>query len=96
MLQSIDTSSRHTQAIILAPTRELSEQISFVVRSIGENMRVRVHTCVGGTSRVEDSKILRKGGVHVVVGTPGRVYDMLKWGAIRSEYLRICVMDEAD
>ena len=59
-------------------------------------MRVRVHTCVGGTSRVEDSKILRRGGIHVVVGTPGRVFDMLKWGAIRTEHLRICVMDEAD
>ena len=67
-----------------------------MVSSLGEKLGARVHTCVGGTSRVEDAKILRAGGVHVVVGTPGRVYDLMKWGALRTDYLRICVMDEAD
>ena len=85
-----------TQAIVLAPTRELSEQIAFVISSIGEKLNVNVRLCVGGTSRKEDADALRKDGVHVVVGTPGRVFDMMKWGALNTAWLRICVLDEAD
>lgn len=96
LLQSIDTTLRHTQAIVLAPTRELSEQIAHVISSIGEKINVNVRVCVGGTSRKEDADALRTDGVHVVVGTPGRVFDMLKWGALSAEYLRLLVIDEAD
>ncbi|MFN9898948.1 MAG: DEAD/DEAH box helicase, partial [bacterium] len=46
----MDTASNHIQALIVAPTRELSLQIAFVVQSIGEYMGVQVHACVGGTS----------------------------------------------
>ena len=77
MLQAIDPKSLHTQALIVSPTRELSQQIAYVVQQIGEFMDIKVHACVGGTSVREDIKIL-KDGVHVVVGTPGRVADMMK------------------
>jgi|TARA_B110001450_G_C17625915_1_gene483148 translation initiation factor 4A len=85
----------HTQALIIAPTRELSLQSAFVVHSIGEYHKVKIHACVGGTSVREDIKIL-KSGVHVVIGTPGRIYDMMKKGFFKTEYLRLFVMDEAD
>ena len=58
-------------------------------------MGVKVHACVGGTVVREDIKTL-KGGVHVVVGTPGRVFDMMKKGFLKTDYLRIFVLDEAD
>ncbi len=85
----------HTQALIVAPTRELSQQIAYVVQSLGEFMGVKVHSCVGGTVVREDIQIL-KSGVHVVVGTPGRVQDMMKKGFLKTDYLRIFVLDEAD
>ena len=65
------------QALVLAPTRELAQQIEKVMRALGDYLSVRCHACVGGTSVREDTRILQ-GGVHVVVGTPGRVYDMLR------------------
>ena len=88
-------SSAHTQALIVAPTRELSTQIAYVVQSIGEFSGVKVHSCVGGTAVRDDIRILSQ-GVHVVVGTPGRIHDMLKRGIIKSDYLKLFTMDEAD
>lgn len=85
----------NTQALIVAPTRELSQQIAFVVKQIGEFNGINVHACVGGTVVREDIQILKK-GVHVVVGTPGRVFDMMKKGFLKAEYLRVFILDEAD
>jgi len=81
--------------LIVAPTRELSIQIAFVIQSIGEYQGVKIHACVGGTSVREDIKLLKQ-GVHVVVGTPGRIHDMMKKGFFKTDYLRLFVMDEAD
>lgn len=58
-------------------------------------MGVKVHACVGGTVVREDIKTLKQ-GVHVVVGTPGRVFDMMKKGFLKADYLRVFVLDEAD
>lgn len=58
-------------------------------------MGVKVHACVGGTVVREDIKKLKE-GVHVVVGTPGRVFDMTKKGFLKSDYLRVFCLDEAD
>lgn len=58
-------------------------------------MGVKVHACVGGTSIREDIKLLKQ-GVTVVVGTPGRILDMMKKGFFKTDYLRLFVMDEAD
>ena len=58
-------------------------------------MGVKVHACVGGTVVREDIKIL-KSGVHVIVGTPGRVLDMMKKGFLKVDHLRLFVLDEAD
>lgn len=70
-------------------------QIAYVVHSIGEFSNVKVHACVGGTVVREDIRIL-KGGVHIVVGTPGRVMDMMKRGFMKTDYLKLFVLDEAD
>jgi len=71
-------------------------QIAFVVHSIGEYTGVKVHACVGGTIIKEDIKKLKDGGTHVVVGTPGRIHDMMKRGFLKTDYLKLFVMDEAD
>jgi len=95
ILQRIDIEQLDIQALILAPTRELAQQIQKVVASVGDYMKVKVHACVGGTAVREDLGILRD-GVHVVVGTPGRVYDMIQRGALKLGKLKLFVMDEAD
>jgi len=95
VLQSVDLGKRSTQALILAPTRELAQQIQKVVRALGDFMQLSSHACVGGTLVRDDIKILRD-GVQVVVGTPGRVFDMVQRDVLTTENVRMFVLDEAD
>lgn len=83
------------QALILAPTRELAQQIQKVVIALGDYMNIECHACVGGTNVREDMAKLQE-GVHVVVGTPGRVYDMINRRALRTDTIKIFCLDEAD
>jgi len=83
------------QGLIVAPTRELAQQIHRVISQIGHYLGVRSHACVGGTAVSEDIKVLQQ-GVHVVVGTPGRVFDMISRNHLTANTLRIFVLDEAD
>jgi len=82
----------------LAPTRELAQQIQKVVMALGDYMGVSCHACIGGTNVREDQRILSggEGGVHVVVGTPGRVYDMINRRALDPRSIKIFILDEAD
>ena len=95
ILQNIDTHLRETQALILAPTRELATQIQGVVLSIGDYMNVQCHCCIGGTSLGEDIRTLDY-GVHCVSGTPGRVFDMIKRKSLRTRHINMLILDEAD
>ena len=82
MLQNIDLSNRDCQALILAPTRELASQIVKVVMAIGDYLGVSTMACIGGTNVRQDMEKLRS-GVQLVVGTPGRVFDMINRRALR-------------
>ncbi|CAO3568772.1 unnamed protein product [Mortierella alpina] len=95
ILQSIDTSIRETQALVLAPTRELAIQIQSVILALGDYMNVQCHACIGGTSIGEDIRQLDH-GQHVVVGTPGRVFDMIRRRNLRTKNIKMMVLDESD
>jgi translation initiation factor 4A len=95
ILQQLDMESKDCQALILAPTRELAQQIQKVVLALGDYMGISCHACIGGTNVRDDMKRL-EGGVQIVVGTPGRVYDMLNRSALRSKSIKMFVLDEAD
>lgn len=95
ILQRINYENMNCQALVLAPTRELAQQIEKVMRALGDYLGVKCHACVGGTSVREDEKILRA-GIHVIVGTPGRVYDMLRRRALNPDHIMIFSLDEAD
>jgi len=95
VLQQIELKLNKTQALILAPTRELAQQIQKVVRALGDFLNVTSHACVGGTLVRDDIRIFRD-GVQIVVGTPGRVYDMINRQALNLNAVRIFVLDEAD
>ncbi len=94
-MQSIDTTVRETQALVLSPTRELAQQIQSVILALGDYMNVQCHACIGGTSIGEDIRKLDY-GVHVVSGTPGRVFDMIKRRHLRTRNIKLLVLDEAD
>lgn len=80
----------------MAPTRELAQQIKKVIWCFSEYLKISVHCCIGGTDPKEDRRILREGGVHVVVGTPGRVKDMIEKKCLKTDFLKVIVLDEAD
>jgi len=95
ILQRLDFSVPECQALILAPTRELAQQIQKVVVALGDYLLAKCHACIGGT-RVSDDISKLKSGVHIVVGTPGRVYDMLTRRVLLPDRIKLFVLDEAD
>ena len=95
LCQAVDTKSRDVQALVLSPTRELAAQTDRTVRELGAFMSVRSHCCVGGKSLGEDLRQL-EGGLQVVSGTPGRVYDLVRRRALGTRGIRLIVLDEAD
>ena len=95
ILQKIDSSIKSTQAIVFAPTRELALQIHKVIVALGDYMHITSIACVGGTSIRDDMAKLRD-GVQIVVGTPGRVFDMIKRSVLRTDTIKIFCLDEAD
>jgi translation initiation factor 4A len=94
-LQKLDLTNPQCQALILAPTRELAQQIQKVVIALGDFMKVQCHACIGGTNVREDMKTL-EAGAQVVVGTPGRVFDMINRGALKTDSMKMFILDEAD
>lgn len=95
ILQSIDLNLKACQALILAPTRELAQQIQKVLVALGDYLNIECYAAVGGTSVREGMAKLQE-GVHVIVGTPGRVYDMIQRRALKTDHIKIFTLDEAD
>merc|ERR1711977_236510 len=93
--QNIDTASRECQALIVSPTRELAAQTNKVILAIGDFMNIQAHCCIGGKSVGEDIRKLEQ-GVHVVSGTTGRLFDMIKRRTLRTRAIKLLILDEAD
>ena len=79
------------QGLVLSPTRELALQTEKVVLALGDFMNLQAHACVGGKSIGEDIRKLDH-GVHIVSGTPGRVFDMIKRKNLRTRALKVLVL----
>lgn len=94
-LQIIDLKLRDCQVLVLAPTRELAQQIHKVATHLGDYMKVSSHACVGGTAVQNDVRIMQS-GIQLVVGTPGRVNDMINRNALKLDQLKLFCLDEAD
>ncbi|KAJ2683871.1 translation initiation factor eIF4A, partial [Coemansia spiralis] len=95
ILQKIDITVPRTQALVLAPTRELAQQIQKVMESLSSFCNVNVHACIGGT-RISDDETAFRAGAHVVVGTPGRVFDMIERRIFNTDAVKMFALDEAD
>jgi ATP-dependent RNA helicase DeaD len=96
ILERLDPGARSVQALVLTPTRELAIQVAEAIHTYGKGRPgLRVLPIYGGQSMQQQLRHLR-GGVHVVVGTPGRVMDHLRRGTLAFDGLRTVVLDEAD
>lgn len=96
LLMGLDLASRHTQALVLAPTRELAIQVAEAIKSYAKGMDgFSIVPIYGGQSYDTQLKALKR-GVQVVVGTPGRVMDHLRRKTLMLDQLKMLVLDEAD
>ncbi|MGH0033592.1 MAG: DEAD/DEAH box helicase [Myxococcota bacterium] len=95
IVESIDTGSRHIQALVMLPTRELAGQVAVEITAMGKHRGVETLPVYGGTGYAPQLEALEK-GVHVVVGTPGRILDHLGQGRMKLDQVKVLVLDEAD
>jgi len=96
LLQHIDLSQRHIQALILSPTRELALQITHDLREMGKYLNgLHIATVYGGSSIQQQIRQLRQ-GVQIVVATPGRLMDLMQRQVIQLQSVRWVILDEAD
>lgn len=94
-LSVVDPNVRSPQVLVLCPTRELSQQTERVARALGQYMNLRVLSATGGGHIRNDIQAL-KSGIHFVVGTPGRVYDLIRRGELLLDHMKYVILDEAD
>lgn len=96
-LERIDRGNKQTQAIVLCHSRELAEQTAKVFRAISEYTNISIHVSVGGVMPPrEEIKILTSQKPQVIIGTTGRVSDMIRRGALNTDHIKMLVIDEAD
>jgi translation initiation factor 4A len=97
ILQLIDIKVNATQALILAPTRELASQTFNVIKNLGQNLKdLRVQLAIGGTKGRDFNKWDKPKDNHIVIGTPGRVLDNVNRKKMYLDKLKIFALDEAD
>ena len=95
IVEAINVHRRTVQALVLVPTRELCLQVAEELTRLGRYARVIVLPVYGGVGLGQQTTALGR-GVHVVVGTPGRVEDHLQRGTLALDHVRVAVLDEAD
>ena len=95
VINQVIIKENYTQCIILCPTRELCIQITKDLQAFSQYMNVKINAVYGGTDIKTQIKSLSKGN-HIIVGTPGRVIDLIKRKKINLEQIKTVVMDEAD
>lgn len=96
LLNKLDLNQHKPQAIVMAPTRELAIQVAAEIKTLGQNVKgLKVLEIYGGASIVDQMRAL-KSGAHIVVGTPGRVKDLITRDRLHLDEVHTFVLDEAD
>ena len=96
LLEKINSDENHIQAIIIAPTRELANQICEEIQRLSKFDPVRTIAVYGGISVSMQLRDLKKARPHIVVGTPGRIIDFIERDALRLADCKTVILDEAD
>ena len=94
-LSVVDKSIKAPQVIVICPTRELSQQTERVARALGNYMGLKVLSATGGNQLRSDISSL-KAGAQFIVGTPGRIFDLIRRGDLVIEHVKYIILDEAD
>jgi translation initiation factor 4A len=94
-LSQVNPENKTVQVLIISPVRELAEQTTKVAIALGQRMDIKVHCATGGKPVQDDIRMI-KTGVHVLVGTPGRIYDLLERKVFLASTVKVLVLDEAD
>jgi translation initiation factor 4A len=94
-LSVVDTSIKAPQVLVLCPTRELSQQTERVAKALGTYMNLKVLSATGGNQLRNDISTL-KAGAQFIVGTPGRIFDLIRRGDLSVEHIKYVILDEAD
>jgi translation initiation factor 4A len=96
-LSRVVISDKYSQVLIMAPTHELAQQIFTVITNLSSMMEgLRIKTILGGSSIDQDAQELRETPPHIIVGCPGRVFDMIRRRHINANKLKLVILDEAD
>ncbi len=96
LLQNLDFNAKSVQAIIIAPTRELAAQVNTELENVAKFTNLKALTVYGGVPYDRQITQLKKKGVQVVVGTPGRVIDLIDRGVLKLDNCKNLILDEAD
>ena len=96
ILQKVDEEIGGCQAIIVSHTRELARQSTKVCENLGTYTKIEIVSCIGGTNIQESRQKLSSNCASIVVGTPGRIVDMIKRKYLHTNYVHVLVLDEAD
>lgn len=94
-LSVVDISIKAPQVLVLCPTRELSQQTERVAKALGSYMGLKVLSATGGNQLRNDINTL-KAGAQFIIGTPGRIFDLIRRGDLSLEYIKYVILDEAD
>jgi translation initiation factor 4A len=94
ILQNLDLTVHDCQAVVLVPIRELVHQVARFITDLGDFMSVSAHAYLGGTTD-DDIQILQD-GVHVLVGTPEHVANLIQQGILRLDHVNMFILDGAD
>lgn len=95
MLQTLTCDGKHIQALVLAPTRELAIQVTDAITQMAAKTSIKVLAVYGGQSYIIQKRALER-GVDIVVGTPGRLLDLIRQKVLKLSHVRFMVVDEAD
>jgi len=95
VLNMIDTTKPHIQAIVMVPSRELALQTAGIAKEMAKYLKVQVMTTTGGT-KLQDDIVRLYDAVHLIVCTPGRILDLIEKGVAKVDKCGIFVLDEAD
>ncbi len=94
-LEMVDITQKRVQVLVLCPTRELANQVAEEINLLSRYKDIKIQSIYGGQSIERQIRTLKK-GVHMVIGTPGRVMDHLQRNTLKLDNLKMLVLDEAD